>query len=365
MKVIRIYHSGVVSDWRERERILRANGIDTTLISPLRANEGGRIVTLDGTDDFVRPVSTIGKHPYRFAYNPIALLRAMRGDRDLIDVHEEPASIAAAEVLAARWLLRATSVPIVFYSAQNIYKRYPPPFRWFERRFLRRASAAYVCNAEAADVLRQKGFTGDIEVIPLGVDQHLFGDQAVRAAAGAQYLVGYVGRLDAHKGVDVLLDALALLPDATVEIVGEGPQRSSLEQRAADLGLSARVRFVGAAKRAEIADVYRRLDVIVVPSRTTRSWKEQFGRVAAEAMSVGTPVVASASGSLPEVVGPGGLLVPPDDPRALAHALLELQDPVRRAELGDHARRWAKRFTWEAVAARQQHLYERVIAAAT
>ena len=362
MKVARIYHSGVVSDWRERERVLRADGVDITLVSPRRWNEGGHVVRLDGHDDFVVPARTVGRHPYRFVYAPVALLRVLSAQPNVIDVHEEPASLAAAEVLALRWIARATAVPLVFYSAQNIVKRYPPPFRWLERRFLRRASAAYVCNEEAVDVLRRKGFTGLIEVIPLGIDRHLF-DDATPTPPTPGYALGYVGRLESHKGVDVLLDALSRVPAATLEIVGDGPQRAELEARAAALQLDDRVRFVGALGRDAIADVYRRVHVVVVPSLTTPAWKEQFGRVAAEAMSVGTPVIASDSGSLPEVVGPGGLLVPPGDAVALADALRELADPARRGELGEKARAWATQFAWESVGAKQRALYERVLAA--
>ena len=362
MKIARIYHSGVVSDWRERERQMRKAGLDVTFISPRRWNEGGSIAGLDGTDDFVRPVATLGSHPYRFVYGPFALIRALRSGVSLVDVHEEPASLAAAEVLFLRWLCRATAVPLVFYSAQNIYKRYPPPFRWFERRFLRRAAAAYVCNAEAADVLIKKGFAGTIEVIPLGIDRHLFDDDdAAPTGAPGGYVVGYVGRLERHKGVSVLLDALTLVPNASLEVVGDGPLRSELERRATELGLGERVRFLGSVERQNIASVYRRFDVLAVPSLTTSAWKEQFGRVVAEAMSVGTPVVASDSGSLPEVVGPGGVLVPPGDAVALGSALRELEDPARRAELGAAALRWAKQFAWEAVAAQHQRVYTRVL----
>jgi glycosyltransferase involved in cell wall biosynthesis len=365
VKVARIYHSGVVSDWRQRDRLLRSTGTDVTLISPKRWDEGGQVVRLDDGDDFVRPASTVGKHPYRFAYDPRVLSRAIRERPDIIDVHEEPASLAGAEVLLVRWLCRRTSIPIVFYSAQNIYKRYPPPFRWFERAFLRRASAAYVCNSEAVEVLRRKGFAGTIEVIPLGVDRERFSAE-VQTARGPSsgYVVGYVGRLEAHKGVDVLLHALSRVPDARLEVVGNGPERRSLEKLVSELHLDGRVRFLGSAEHGSIAAAYRRFDVLAVPSLTTSAWKEQFGRVAAEAMSVGTPVVASNSGSLPDVVGPAGLLVGPGDPVALAAALRELMDPSRRAELGRAAARWAEQFSWDAVAALHARLYRNVLAAA-
>lgn len=318
---------------------------------------------LDAEDHFVVASATLGSHPFRFAYNPITLWRVLGRDVDVLDLHEEPGSFAAAQVLAARWVRGASSVPIVFYSAQNILKRYPPPFRWFERRMLRVAKAAYVCNTEAVEVLRRKGFRGPVDVIPLGVEDRFFAASGADAESrGSGLVVGFVGRLDAHKGVEVLLEALTLLSDASLQVVGDGPRRGALEQRAASLGVRERVEFLGAAERKALPAIYRQFDVLAVPSLPTRGWKEQFGRVAAEAMGLGVPIVASASGSLPDVVGPGGLVVEPGDARALADALRLFEDAAFRTTRSAAAREWAEQFRWEAVAAQQLQMYRRVVA---
>src|SRR6185312_8835456 len=104
-----------------------------------------------------------------FLYDPRPLWRALGEPWDVIDIHEEPCSLAAAEILLLR-ALRRSRTPYILYSAQNIDKRYPPPFRWIERRALARAGGASVCNRAAALILQRKGLSRPAAEIPLGVD---------------------------------------------------------------------------------------------------------------------------------------------------------------------------------------------------
>ncbi len=364
-KVLRVYHSAVVGGWRERDRELRRHGVDLTLVAPRAWEEGGRRVALDqGEDAFVVPARTGGRHPVLFAYDPRPLVRLMRRHRfDHVDVHEEPCSLAAAEVrLLRRWLQPGSK--LLLYSAQNIPKRYPWPFRHFEAAALDEAAGAYVCNQVAGQILRDKGFRGVLKVLPLGVDVERFAPRSPQGRGpepphGLQ--VGYVGRLTPEKGVDVLLRAAASSPGWRVRIVGDGPARPGLERLAEELAVADRSEFLASLDHAELPTLYQELDVLVVPSLPTRRWLEQFCRVAVEGMASGVPVVASSSGSLPEVVGDAGMLVPPGDPDALAAALRRLADqPERRRELGNRGRTRAARCSWAAVAASHLALYREV-----
>ncbi len=308
--MLRISKSGVVTAWRERERQLRAQGADLTLVAAAQWEEGGSLVhfSADG-DTFVVPVRTMGRHPNLFLYDPRPLWRLLGStDWDLVDLHEEPFGLAVAEFMLLR-RLRRSSVPFIFSSAQNIEKRYPPPFRWFEHLALRRAAGAYTCNSEAGRILRRKGLRGELELLPLGVDVDRFraGD---REPPAGSLRVGFVGRLIPHKGVDVLLNAVALDHRLSADVFGAGPESSRLEAMAEALGIKDRVRFHGHVDEEGIPDVYPQFDVLAVPSVPLASWIEQFGRVVVEAQASGVPVVASASGSLPDVVGDAGLLVP-------------------------------------------------------
>ena len=233
MRVLRISHSGVVTSWRERERLLRRRGVDLTLVTARRWEEGGSLVEFQPSgDDFAVPVRTFGRHPNLFLFDPRPLWRLLGDGRwDLIDLHEEPFGLAVAEVLALR-RLRCRRTPFLVSSAQNIDKRYPPPFRWFERWSLAHASGAYTCNAEAGAILRRKGLRGALELLPLGVDVARFAP-VHRGPPVGRLRIGFVGRLIPHKGADVLIDSLALDDRLDADIYGDGPEADRLAARTA------------------------------------------------------------------------------------------------------------------------------------
>src|SRR5207253_9392469 len=140
--VLRLFHSAVVPEYRERERLLRErHGWDVHVACPPSWPEGGSVVHAEPCDDVPLHVLPVhGRtHPILFWYAGGALRRLIRELRPaLVDVHEEPYSLAAAGALRA-----AGPLPVCVYTAQNIAKRYPLPFRLSERRVPRRAAAAY------------------------------------------------------------------------------------------------------------------------------------------------------------------------------------------------------------------------------
>jgi glycosyltransferase involved in cell wall biosynthesis len=175
----------------------------------------------------------------------------------------------------------------------------------------------------------------------------------------ARPVVGYLGRLHWEKGLAVLLAAVAGLPGVQLLLVGDGPHRAEIIARAAELGLLDRTRFVGAVPRPDTPGYLNAMDCLVVPSLTTRRWKEQFGRIITEAALCALPVVGSSSGAIPEVVGPGGVIVAEGDVPALAGALAALlADPAQRRALGAAGRaRALGTFTWSQVARQRLALY--------
>jgi glycosyltransferase involved in cell wall biosynthesis len=167
---------------------------------------------------------------------------------------------------------------------------------------------------------------------------------AVRQELGAtadEALIGVVARLTEQKGVADFLDAAAALaerPGWRAVVVGDGPQRADLEARARRLGLAERCRFVGT--RTDLGDLLAAFDLLVVPSRS-----EGIPYLVLEAMTAGTPLVATVVGGIPEVLADNvhGVLVPARVPTRLARAIAgALDDPPRTREFADTARRHAQ-----------------------
>lgn len=297
---------------------------------------------------------------------PHRLSRAIAEMRpDLLHLHlPNPSCFAALALPAARrlpWIVHwhaDVSSATPSWQLRAAYRVYRP----FEQAVLRRAAAivatsqAYLDASAALARWRDKA-----RVIPLGIGPA----PAVTAAApawpdgdGVRLLA--VGRFSRYKGFDVLIDALARLPQARLLLVGHGECAAMLRERADARGVADRVRFAGDLDDAGLLAAYAQADLFVLPSLDRG---EAFGLVLLEAMRAGLATVASAipGSGVGEVVadGVGGLLVPPGDVAALAATIARLSaDAPLRQRLGASGRqRWQERFTLERSARRVRELY--------
>ncbi len=227
------------------------------------------------------------------------------------------------------------------------------------RTFANLADAVVVPTPAMALRLRELGVTARIEIVPSGIDVGLFGsgkrDEALRARLGARpgdRLLLSVGRLAREKNVELLLDALARNGDESLKlaVAGDGPMRAELEQRASDLGLGARTRFLGALPRTDLPDLYASADAFAMPSTT-----ETQGLVLAEALAAGAYVIAADAPQNADVLGSAGTLVPAT-PETFARAFALV--PVQRDEaVRATAAAAAARFSIEAQIDRMLALY--------
>ncbi len=292
---------------------------------------------------------------------------------DLVHMDEEAYNLATLLGVRAANRVGARSV---FFTWQNLMRRYPPPFNLFEQYVFRNAAHAIAGSSEALRVLRSKGFTGAASVIPqFGVDPELFvAGPARRAPARAEPaegragetrpVIGFVARLVEEKGIFVLLDALARLDgDWSLHVIGSGPLRSRAKQRASALGIGRRIVWEPGVASTEMAERMRRFTVLVQPSLTRRHWKEQFGRALMEAMASGVAVVGSNSGEIPHLIGDAGLVVPEGDAFALRSALARLLgDAELCSELGARGRaRVLACFTHQRIAEQTVGVYRQVV----
>jgi glycosyltransferase involved in cell wall biosynthesis len=257
---------------------------------------------------------------------------------DAVYVHHEPYGLATAQ--AFRAALRAGARAVGFYSAQNLQKRFPWPISALESWVYERADFAFPVSERVEQVLRAKRYSGRSHVLPLTVEAGPAGEEPRRDGDGP-LRVGYVGRLASEKGVDTLLEAVSLLGDVELRavIAGEGPDREALERQARELRIEDRLEWTGYVPHDRIEEVYRRLDLVVVPSRTVPNWTEQFGRVVIEALAAGAAVVTSDSGELPTLVAEtrGGWTFPEGDAGQLAAAIRS--SALDRAKLRETAAR--------------------------
>jgi len=278
---------------------------------------------------------------------------------DLIHAENDVETVAAVQVTLARWLWARRS-KLIHYSWQNILR----PRRWHVRRVTRlslQAADHVVCAShEAAGVLRHQGFRRATSVLPTGgLDTRYFhprrGPESKERLGLTGFVIGFVGRLAPEKGIDTLLAAAARMPaGANVLIVGNGPDKARLVARARVLGLEARCRWVENVPHEGVSDYMNAMDVLVLPSRTTTNWKEQFGRVLMEASGCRIAVVGSDSGAIPEVLGEEGRRFPEGDAGALAGILQQLaQDADLRERIAECGyRRALENYSVELVAER-------------
>lgn len=301
------------------------------------------------------PIALNGRHHLHFYPTLGRALRRLRPE--VLHIDEESFNLATFQAMRLGVALGARCC---FYNYANIDRYYPPPFNLFERYSYRHAAHAIAGNQEAAAIIRRHGYTGPISVIPqFGVDPELFAP-APRPADDAQpFTVGYLGRLVPEKGLLDLVEAVAGLPEVRLRLVGDGVQRPAIERRAAQLGLGSRLSILPAVSSSEVPAALRALDALALPSRTTRNWKEQFGRVLVEAMSCGVPVIGSSSGEIPNVIGDAGLVFPEGDVAALRERIGRLAaSPELRADLARRGRERAlAEFTQAAVARRHVEVY--------
>ncbi|MCW2496014.1 glycosyltransferase family 4 protein [Jatrophihabitans sp.] len=350
MRVVRIYHAGRDSSHRARERALVAAGAEVTLIVPAHWPENDSLHD-EPFEVIELPVHRAGDvNRHRFV-DPAAVLATVTAARpDVVDLHEEPVSAVTRQLLP----LFGPTQAVVGYTAQNIDKRWPPPFAGWERAALRRLAAVYPCSRQAASVVRGKGFAGSIAVVPLGVDPAIF-SAVGRRPGGAELRLTFVGRLVEEKGVlDAVRVLAALRQPARLRIAGDGPLAEAALALAAGLGVGRATTLLGQLYPTDLADLYRDTDVLLVPSRATPRWVEQYGRVVTEARACGAAAAGYATGSLPEVIGAHELLVPDGDVAALAAVVTAAPAQAGPAQAGPVP-------TWDEVAAAQLELYERAL----
>jgi glycosyltransferase involved in cell wall biosynthesis len=326
MRVLALSHSAVVGAYREKfRRLAQRKGWDLHLVLPHAWPEGGQDVLAPaaGREGRLQVHVLAGRLRGRIGFASLPGLSRLAAQLkpQLIYAEEEPYSLGALQALHAA---DVAGCRLAFYTWENMDRRYKPPLNWVRRRVLAHSAGAVAGNREGAGLLRSWGYQGPLLTQPqYGIDTRHFKPGRPKRRP---FTVGYFGRLVPEKGVDLLLKA-ASLAKVPVRIGGQGPLEKALRLQCDSLGVDAQFEgFVPFERRAKF---YAGIDALALPSRTQADWKEQFGRVLAEAMACGVPCVGSDSGAIPEVIGEAGLVFKEGDAGGLADCLKRLDKDQR------------------------------------
>jgi glycosyltransferase involved in cell wall biosynthesis len=305
------------------------------------------------------PVPATGSpdDPGSLKWSARALRRLLSDIRpDVVHVEEEPGSPAA--YVAVHEALKL-EIPSVVFSWETL----PRQRGFMERRRRRR------CLAEASGII---GGNRIAEVLLAEVANRVpamslpqFGvtpPPVIARQPRPALALAAVGRLVPERGIDQLLSACGqLMGPWNLVVAGTGPEQEELEEQAERLGLAARIRWLGPLTRSQVTALWPDVDCLVVPSRSTPEWIEQYSPVLVDAMANGVAPVVSGEGALPELVGEAGIVTRSSE--ELLTALQELiMNPARRSELGQAARlRVLERYSDTAVARRTSEFWQEVV----
>jgi glycosyltransferase involved in cell wall biosynthesis len=367
VKVWVVSHAYVVTVHHDKLRALAAlDDIELTVLIPENWRTATGIVRLpDVRMPYDVVVSRIARSGRIGAYRYLDFEPLRRARPDIVHAEVEPWSLAALQLVRA-----AADAPVVLFTWENLEGPRRLVSRVVERFVLRRVAHVIAGNEGARARMIRRGVPPErVTVLPqLGLDpaRYAAGNAARARAAGAPRslgppVIGFIGRVVPEKGVDVLVDALDGF-DARLLVIGDGVARPALEARTAGWP-DGKALFTGGVADTAVPDYLACMDALVLPSRTTASWAEQFGHVLIEAMAAGVPVVGSSSGAIPEVIGEAGLVFPEGDAGALRAQLGALfDDPALRKRLIERGRARVERlYTNERIARAQRDIYRQIL----
>ena len=263
---------------------------------------------------------------------------------DLLHVASEPWGFLSHEALLSRR-------PVVLHGVENIWNQGSGPQialrTWLTRRALSKAAGFVSWNTEGISNAAHHGLPAAAPTLlcPFAISpaEPYVAQRAVvwgRPESG-RIRIGFAGRLVVEKGLDWLIDAMAVVrargADLTLQVAGTGAHVEAIRAHALAAGVP--LELLGPVPTEELPAIMGQWDISAVPSLTLPTWKEQFGRSAVEAMMCGLPTIVSDSGALPEVVGSAGTIVAENDRQALAQAIEKLCDPAVRLAVGRAAAR--------------------------
>ena len=299
-----------------------------------------------------------------YIYNPFRIWQVLRQFKpDILQAEVEVFSLCALEL--ALWS-RITSIPLVIFGWENMERKLFLR-QWIRDFVLKTSPLVIVGNRDGKDVLKKWNYQGLIEVMPqIGVDEQMFTPKIAQANQ-SEINIGFLGRIVPEKGIDLLLEAAEQLKqqglDFKLIICGSGPTKPLLQQQAKQADIADSIVWRDAVTHDQVPQEIGKFDILVLPSRSVDTWKEQFGHVLIEAMAIGIPTVGSTCGEIPNVINHPELVFTEGNVEELAAILSRLvNDEGFRQTMGQYCLNRAHQcYTHERIAKRSVALWEKVL----
>jgi glycosyltransferase involved in cell wall biosynthesis len=373
MKILAISHSCVVFEYQKRmAEVARYSDIELTLLVPKYWYQFYKNVILEKSASTRYQVLSVQPITWGFRKNGLRnvthvyprIRKVLESFKpDIIELWEEPFSAVTAytSFVAKRIIPEAK---IIFFSAQNVFKRYPPPFWAFEKYTYKNAHFAFLMNNEVTGVLRKKGYVGEYRVLPLGVDTEVFSKKDVSSLKEKlglrDFVVGFMGKITRQKGILNLIKAVSdIKGKIQLLIIGNGDLKEEVRHLIKISGLEKRSIILDAILHSQVPHYLNYMDALVFPSISLPNVREQFGRVIIEAMACEVPVIGSDSGEIPATIGKAGLIFKEGDIADLKEkieALIKNQS-LRVMLAGKGRKRVLDKFSWKVIAKKQHQVY--------
>jgi len=374
LRILSVGHSYVVGLNRGILReIAKDSNFDVTVVGPSFFKGSLRDLPFEkepsGSPLKVKTIPAYLTHRMHiFAYDHFALKKIFQEKYDILHVWEEPYIFAGYQIarLAAK-----SKIPFCVRTAQSLIKKYPFPFSKFEKRVFGWCGGWIAGGQLVFKAMEEKGWNQQEKgsILSLAVDTDHFTPFTLEQKIAKQKklglkgpLLGFLGRLEEEKGLDLLMKALGSIKDQSWSILfmGSGSYKEKLESWAKNQGLEDRV-AVRLFPHNQVADFLPACDLLLCPSQTRPFWKEQFGRMIVEGFAAGVPILASDSGEIPRVVGEAGGVLSETDTQVWADTIRQLiNDPQKLKDWREKGLERAEQFSSRTLGNKYKEYYQKL-----
>ena len=375
MKVLFVWHAAVEPEYQKLFVELSKEVEQLIVIAPSSWTEGGRLQYLENKkndlDYNLIPLSVIFRNKIRGHFYPnffkiISIAKTFKPD--VLHLFEEPFSFVCSEFISI-FKMFSPNTKLIIESFENLDVVQRNIFHYIQKFNLKNTDLLINIPQEGELIWRSRGFRGYIKKGNVGVDTKKFFKNYEFLKNKERLRIGYVGRVTPEKGLDTLIEAfLALINggfNVELSVVGSGNEDyvNKLKDKLNKLILENKVFFEESLDSDNLASLYNKIDILVLPSLTILRWKEQFGRVLIEAMACETVVAGSSSGEIPVVIGDAGVVFREGDADDLFLKLKELiLNPNSMKEFAKKGKeRVDKLYSWEVVAKQLKEYYSELL----